>query len=122
VNLPRWINSTAGHRGASLFQQSGQAEDRLIAYGEGRGAPVVVEGKGGPRVSQLVRNCLMLCSLGRGGWRPCGGLARGLGMPRWMQRQLERWHRTWVAEAAAVPRRRRSSQPAGEGEQVGCCF
>lgn len=35
VNFPRWIKSTGSHRGASSFQQSGQA-DRLTAYA-GRG-------------------------------------------------------------------------------------
>lgn len=30
VNFPRWVNSMAGHRGASSFQQSGQAH-RLTA-------------------------------------------------------------------------------------------
>lgn len=52
VNSPRWVNSIAGHRGASSFQQSGQAH-RLIARRRR---------EGGVSFSRLVRIRLIHCS------------------------------------------------------------
>lgn len=111
VGFPRWINSTVSHRGASSFQQSGQAE-RLTAYG-GRGSGW------GPVFLGLVRNCLSLCSLGSGDRRPWGALVSWAG-DAWadveaagkVALQLGRW-------SCAVPRRRRSSKPAGGGGASG---
>lgn len=64
---------------------------------------------------------MRLCSLGRGGRSPWGGPATWAG-DAWPDVEAagevaaHLGLRSW-----AVPRRRRSSKPAGEGGQVGCC-
>lgn len=115
VNFPRWINSSASHRGASSFQQSGGA-DRLIRglWGQGRRWGLMFPG--------LVRSCQSLCSLGRGDGSPWGGLVAWTGDACADVEAAGKVAVHWGCGSCAVPRRRRSSQPAGEGEQVGCCF
>lgn len=69
VNFPRWVNSTAGHRGASSFQRCGQAH-RLTQPRRRR--------EGGVSFSLLVRIPPVLCD-GRGGRSPWGGLVARAG-------------------------------------------
>lgn len=114
VNFPRWINSTVSHKGASSFQQSGQA-DRLTAYG-GRG------GRWGLVFLGLVRNCLSLWNPGRGDGSPWSRLVAWAGNAWAYVEATGKVALHLGLQSCAVPRRRRSSKPVGEGEQVGCCF
>lgn len=86
VNFPRWIKSTGSHRGASSFQQSGQA-DRLTAYGgrEEEGTSISRASEELPKSFQSrQRRQEVLGSAGRLGmpgqmWKRLkGGLALGL--------------------------------------------
>lgn len=114
VIFPRWINSSASHRGASSFQQSGQADRLRSLWGQGR--------RWGPVFVELVRNCLSLCSLGRGDRSSWGGLVDWTGDVWADVEAAGKVALHLVCWSCAVPRRRRSSKPAGAGEQVGCCF
>lgn len=67
VNFPRWVNSTAGHRGASSFQRCGQATDSHSLGGGEEGSAFL-----------LVRIPPVLCD-SRGGRRPWGGLGARAG-------------------------------------------